>query len=227
MKQLIDKSIHKNLSFLGCSNCDAKCCGSDIISLTTADFLKVSNYFPIFFYIKDEQISLVYFFYYTKGQKCVYLKDNQCSIYEYRPYACRTYPFSYEHNAKNISFDDLCPEFSDEKDGLKLVDDGYVNQKIVDDFIDNDMVKYSNDIMLETNQYINFCMENNFLSKFSETYSDEVYKNFNPTYKDDLYVIHQPKATVAILKNKKLFENNRFDKLLKAQINSITNVTKF
>lgn len=223
MKISIEPSKHKQINFLGCSACDAKCCGSKIIFLTTADFISVANHFPIFFYIKDDEISLVYFFYYSTGQKCIYLKDNLCTIYNHRPHACKSYPFSYNHKNQKLSIDSDCPEFSEEN-GMSLISNSQANPQITKEYINPDMIKYAPHIYGETDEYVNLCMKYNLIAPFKDAYNSEVFNNFQPDFYENLYVAHQPKITIAMLKKKHIFENNRFKDFLKAQINSISNI---
>jgi Fe-S-cluster containining protein len=60
---------------------------------------------------------------------CIFLKDNSCSIYEYRPNSCRTWPFS--KNIKNKLFiDDVASklvEISCDKDKFKDHKNTYKN----------------------------------------------------------------------------------------------------
>ena len=47
-----------------------------------------------------------------KGGKCIFLRDNLCSIYEIRPIICRFYPFKLENLGKNryrFSYTEECP----------------------------------------------------------------------------------------------------------------------
>ena len=46
------------------------------------------------------------------GGKCIFLRDNLCSIYDIRPIICRFYPFKLEDLGKNryvFSYTDECP----------------------------------------------------------------------------------------------------------------------
>ena len=45
----------------------------------------------------------------NKNGKCVFLKDNKCTIYKYRPEGCKLYPLIY--NGKQITIDKLCPKW--------------------------------------------------------------------------------------------------------------------
>jgi Fe-S-cluster containining protein len=56
------------------------------------DFKFVHEYFPIVFaYINKELRVLILL---SDGEKCRYLKDGICSIYENRPPSCKMYPIS-------------------------------------------------------------------------------------------------------------------------------------
>jgi len=148
-----------------------------------------------------------------------------CSIYQTRPYACQTYPFSYEPQTNDFKFDSDCPEFSNAT-GLKLIENNKMNSKIIDDFINPDMIKYSKDIYGETDEYIKFCIKHQLIAPFKDSYQNKEFTNFQTDFYDNLYVAYQPKVTIAILKKKDIFIQNRFKDFLKAQINSIDNIKK-
>jgi len=82
------------LYFQGCGEC-VKCCdGSQffLAPLILEDFEKVKNYFEIRAIVLDEIIPVILL---TDGKNpCKYLKNGQCEIYEFRPPACKIYPFS-------------------------------------------------------------------------------------------------------------------------------------
>ena len=47
-----------------------------------------------------------------KGGRCIFLRDNLCSIYEIRPIICRFYPFKLENLGENryrFSYTEECP----------------------------------------------------------------------------------------------------------------------
>lgn len=46
--------------------------------------------------------------------KCVFLKENKCSIYPWRPMGCRLYPLIYDEE-RGILLDPLCPHARDFK----------------------------------------------------------------------------------------------------------------
>ncbi len=41
--------------------------------------------------------------------KCFFLKDDRCSIYEYRPLGCRFYPVIYDVDRRKAVVHDFCP----------------------------------------------------------------------------------------------------------------------
>ena len=45
--------------------------------------------------------------------KCVFLGDEGCRIYPYRPLGCRLYPLVYDEASGTARFDELCP-YADE-----------------------------------------------------------------------------------------------------------------
>jgi len=45
--------------------------------------------------------------------KCVFLGEDGCRIYPYRPEGCRLYPLVYDENYGSIRLDDACP-YADE-----------------------------------------------------------------------------------------------------------------
>ena len=45
--------------------------------------------------------------------KCVFLGDEGCRIYPYRPLGCRLYPLVYDESSRIVRFDEICP-YADE-----------------------------------------------------------------------------------------------------------------
>lgn len=110
--------------FGNCENCESKCCsgigGSTFSQIIFEDFEKVYKNFPILFifgnlnYIKP--VILL-----TNGKDfCPYLKDFKCTIYEYRPMVCKTYPLSPNLDNR-IYIDTNCPEVSLENKNKTLI----------------------------------------------------------------------------------------------------------
>jgi Fe-S-cluster containining protein len=212
-KQLLEANKHAKYGFNGCAQCDAKCCGSTIIFASLYDLQIASNYFPILFYIRDGKISPVYFFYYgeTVGQKCPYLSGNLCSIYEERPYACRTYPFSFE-NAQ-ACFDDGCPQIAPlEPQGVALFDS---KKKLAPYIMENFVSQHFSDAKAlnfsDSADFTRFCLDTNLLVAYKDFYAQKpLYLDFKPSLLEQLYMLHPQRIAVMRMKNKELFAHNPF-----------------
>ena len=216
---------NSNLSFSGCDGCGATCCQSTIIYASLYDVASVSKYFPIFFLIKNSKISLVYFFYYGEKDKehCPYLKNDLCSIYEQRPYACRSYPFS---NIKNDFYNDSnCPNIVKNEFGMKLADSKRVNPKILKDFIGEDFLSKKESIIEISEEFVKFCNKNDLLIPYEKHYANnEIYMNFKPSMQKNLYLIHPFKIAALRLNKQKLFDGKEYflsiiQELIKTQTN--------
>ena len=205
---LLDPKKNSNFAFNGCETCDAKCCGSTIIYASIFDLKEASALFPILFYINDGKISPVYFFYYGESiqEKCPYLEGNMCSVYEKRPYACRSYPFSFE-NGKPC-FDDGCPKVAVlEEGGLPLFDiKSTLNPRFVSSFVGETFVKNKENIFTSTGKLVDFCVKNNFLVSYSDFYKEKpLYMGFKPSLSGQLYLLHPQRIAVMRMQNKELF----------------------
>lgn len=98
----------KTYFFGGCNGC-IECCKYPFIPLILDDFKFVYEYFPIVFaYINKELRALILL---SDGEKCRYLKDGVCSIYENRPPSCRMYPISPFFGS--VLIDRSCPSVGD------------------------------------------------------------------------------------------------------------------
>jgi Fe-S-cluster containining protein len=54
--------------------------------------------------------------------RCVFLGDNGCIIYSFRPEGCRLYPMVYNENNRKVVIHDLCPyghEFKVSRDDIE------------------------------------------------------------------------------------------------------------
>jgi len=54
--------------------------------------------------------------------RCVFLGDNGCIIYSFRPEGCRLYPLVYNENNRKVVIHDLCPyghEFKVSRDDIE------------------------------------------------------------------------------------------------------------
>lgn len=200
----IQKSKHHAYQFVGCDGCGAQCCSSHIIFLTFFDFERVSEHFPIFFYIKEGQISLVYFFHNgAVGQKCHYLNaQNQCGIYAQRPYACQAYPFEYAVNRHVTADFEHCPGLvkSPVFKGIPLIVSGKVNAQLTALFLRKDFVDQTQETHDKTNDFIRFCLDHQLLIPYQESPLARQNPEFASQHIADLYIVHQQKAAVLGLK---------------------------
>ena len=226
-KKIIEQN--SKLSFLDCSGCDAKCCQSNLIYASLYDIEKTTNLFPLFFMIQNHKISLVYFFYYGEdnNEYCPYLTNNLCSVYENRPYACRTYPFS--NKKTDIYYSTTCPHILENQDsGIKLVKNRQINKQLVKDFITTDFLKNQQDILKMSEEFVNFCNKNNLLIPYEKYYKDKkLYINFKPSIQNKLFIIHPFKIAALRLSGSKLFkENELFLKIIQRLIKAQSNIEK-
>jgi len=103
------------LYFKGCGDC-SKCCEGKffLAPLILEDFEKVKPFFEIRAIILDEVIPVMLL---TDGNNpCKYLKDGKCDIYDFRPPACKIYPFSPYYD--DIFIDLECDAISNQGDRL-------------------------------------------------------------------------------------------------------------
>lgn len=229
-KHFLTSGQHSNFAFNGCATCGAKCCSSTIIYASTYDIELSSALFPIFFHVNNQEISPVYFFYYGEEptEKCPYLKNSLCSVYEQRPYACRTYPFGYE-NSKTL-YDDGCPSVAPlEAGGMPIyTKDKTLNTKIVTDFISKEYLDAQDKVFEESENFVSFCLKNNFLAPYSNLYQNNpLYLNFKPSLTSHLYALHPQRIAVMRVKNKNLFTgHDNYLHLVRKIIASMENVKK-
>jgi len=216
---------NSSLKFIDCSGCGAQCCQSNLIYASLYDFETVAELFPIFFMIQDHKISLVYFFYYGEKdmEHCPYLKNNLCSVYEKRPYACRSYPFS---NIKNdFYYSTTCPHILKTDFGMSLSDNRRINPTIIKDFVREDFLTKQDDIIKKSEEFVKFCNQNDLLIPYEKHYANkDMYMNFKPSMQKKLYCIHPFKVAALRLNGKKLFEGKEFflnviQKIIAAQTN--------
>ena len=95
-----------------CSLCDARCCKTKVITITVFDmfrivqrgvevesFVELRKPDILFFderdllYCNVEGVEME-FLLTIKSHPCVFLKNNRCSIYEYAPLTCKSYPLN-------------------------------------------------------------------------------------------------------------------------------------
>lgn len=120
----------KTYFFSGCNGC-VECCKYPFIPLVLDDFKFVYEYFPIVFaYINKELRVLILL---SDGEKCRYLKDGICSIYENRPPSCKMYPISPFFGS--LLLDYSCPSVGDM--GTFLIRNGEVGESNYHERVDN------------------------------------------------------------------------------------------
>lgn len=137
------------LSFVGCGNCDAKCCKLLRGKVSLDELPYIAQLFPVVFMRKKKR-KLVMRFLMSLDLKnyCPYLDLNskKCTIYEKRPRTCRSYPFGIGYQTlqgtNTIVCDQVkCPGFQESPEGLKLInDEGKVSNEILDNFIDRKII---------------------------------------------------------------------------------------
>lgn len=94
-----------------------KCCVETEMPLTETDIKRISGlgYKLEEFTVRDgKRFKLK-----NKNGKCVFLTENGCKIYNYRPEGCRLYPLIYDESINKPVLDDYCPyknEFKPTKD---------------------------------------------------------------------------------------------------------------
>ena len=209
-RKIIDPKKHANFVFNGCAACDAKCCSSNIVFASLYDINQATAHFPILFYVREKQISPVYFFYYGEivGQKCPYLLNSLCTIYEERPYACRSYPFSFE--STHAYYDDGCPQIAPiEAGGMNLFHKGKINADIMQNFVSDAFHAQKKKNNNETEAFVKFCLDSNFLVAYKDFYaSSAMHQNFKPSLLDQLFILHPQRIGVMRMKNKDIFNEN-------------------
>jgi len=91
------------IKFQGCIEC-VECCKKPMAPLILEDFEKVYEHFPILIAKLDvfKPVMLL-----SNEEKCPYLKNGKCSIYDTRPPACKIYPYSPWYD--KILIDLSCP----------------------------------------------------------------------------------------------------------------------
>lgn len=58
----------------------------------------------------------------NRNGRCIFLGDNGCIIYSFRPEGCRLYPLVYNENYRKVVIHDLCPnghEFKVSRDDIE------------------------------------------------------------------------------------------------------------
>jgi Fe-S-cluster containining protein len=135
------KTLDKKIYFSNCENCTACCDGTrfSLAPLILDDFELVYQYFPILFgYIDGNLKALIVM---QDNQKCKYLENGKCSIYDSRPPACQMYPFSplYE----DIFIDSECKAINEEC-CTTITQNGFFSSEFYHKRVDNFVQKLDN-----------------------------------------------------------------------------------
>ena len=95
-----------------CTGCDAICCKNisserrvivfpeDVLLISNNLKIKAYDFLQRFCYNDKEKLSNgdsidVYYLNATESKECIFLKNNLCSIHEYKPFQCRKTPFNF------------------------------------------------------------------------------------------------------------------------------------
>jgi Fe-S-cluster containining protein len=93
--------MHKVIRDFECSQCGECCSSQDLVQLTAYELYRLARHFemePESFFKKYCIVTATnlnpvpHVYIKTAGGRCPFLKDNKCTVYEARPYACRAYP---------------------------------------------------------------------------------------------------------------------------------------
>jgi len=115
----VDRIVHqlnkKYCQEIDCTDC-ANCCKKLAPALSQEETERIASFLKLTYgefeekYIKRKTPQGIL----LKGPECPFLSENKCSVYEYRPEACRSYPHLHRDNINHrlISFVDntfICP----------------------------------------------------------------------------------------------------------------------
>jgi len=132
----------KSFSFSSCEGCGAKCCsglyGSNFSELTLEEFSSVHELFPILFTFGDLGFLKANLIISQGIEPCKHIKNNLCTIYEKRPYVCRTYPLS-PSITNNVHLDISCPALIK---GEEMIKRGELNPEFHHEIFDNYQDKF-------------------------------------------------------------------------------------
>jgi len=109
--------LNKEVSLkIDCTTC-ANCCKTIQPTFTQADIIKIANHFNVTPSQFIEQYLVPDDFgdgFSPKVSPCPFLKNNKCSIYEYQPDSCRSYPHLHKNDIAQrtttiIANYEICP----------------------------------------------------------------------------------------------------------------------
>ncbi len=89
-----------------CLSCGICCTATEMI-LTTSDIERIER----LGFKREDFAELVDGFFRLKNVegRCVFFKDNRCTIYDYRPIGCSLYPIVIEAETGDVTLDRECP----------------------------------------------------------------------------------------------------------------------
>lgn len=88
-----------------------QCCLETEMTLSEEDITRIENRgYEIEEFLEESDGFMVL---QNVNKHCVFLKENKCSIYEFRPQGCRFYPLIYDFEIEDIRIDNLCDHHED------------------------------------------------------------------------------------------------------------------
>jgi len=108
--------IARHRDKFNCQMC-GNCCRLRIISVTDDDIKRISEKGYKDFYAKKGN---EYWMKRVKG-RCIFLKDDKCSIYEIRPEICRKFPFFNIYSITYCRRLTCCPGLEDLEEKIKIL----------------------------------------------------------------------------------------------------------
>lgn len=127
---MVDRIVHqlneKYFQKIDCTDC-ANCCKKLAPALSLEETKRIARYLKLTYrkfenkYIERKTPQGIL----LKGPECPFLCENKCSVYDYRPEACRSYPHLHRDNINHrlISFVDntfICPIAYNIMEDLKI-----------------------------------------------------------------------------------------------------------
>ena len=129
------------IKFKYCQECD-ECCKNKLLApLVLEDFEKVYEYFPIVI-AKLDTLRIVML---LSNEKCPYLKNSKCSIYDKRPPACKIYPYSPWYG--EILLDISCPGIGIKGEKIPLNKEEFLKSPFYDERFENISEKLKNSFL--------------------------------------------------------------------------------